>query len=338
MASLGRLFMFATILQPSGATELPAGPSLFKVRQNWSQWPDGLNRKVHSLVSGSGGPVTIVLHGKGGQGLLTRDSYIGHELTRSNEGNNVMLFPDGYESSWNIWNDPSKADDVEFIERIVDHISNYSNVNISAGVTLAGYSHGCALIYNTFIASDRWEIQRAICGVTALSTEQYRNGVFYKRPTPESNYTSASFPPTNRTLWVVQGVLDDIVPWDGGLSKVIGLTYHSAKDSIQAWASYFGSATSPADISHGYGKEHVYLDGRVKLYEFSQSGHDLEVTGEAEWTAIRKELMDSATTGLMKVVPSNTPAIAMSHAAMRAAWGQTAVFMTMAVTLGLISK
>merc|ERR1719239_364943 len=82
--------------------------------QSWSQETDYARVtqvQVPPTTAGQKVPMVIDLHGNGGQGNLRRLSYLADGA--------VIVAPNGYERSWNVNNEGSKADDVSFIPELI---------------------------------------------------------------------------------------------------------------------------------------------------------------------------------------------------------------------------
>jgi len=115
----------------------PGGPRqeiVLEVEQTWAQEPNGYTRTAKVAIpatsAGQKVPVVFHFHGAGGQGNTHPfGNFLGDEC--------IIVAPDGYERTWNIYAEPSKADDVEFalalIEKIRDEIpqADMDNVNIA---------------------------------------------------------------------------------------------------------------------------------------------------------------------------------------------------------------
>merc|ERR1712141_265373 len=96
--------------------------------QSWSQetnYARVTQVQVPPTTAGQKVPMVIDLHDNGGQGNLRRLSYLADGA--------VIVAPNGYERSWNVNNEGSKADDVSFILEL-----------ISNNVNLIGTSNGAA--------------------------------------------------------------------------------------------------------------------------------------------------------------------------------------------------
>ena len=83
--------------------------------------------------------------GNGGQGNLRRLSYLADEA--------VIVAPSGYERSWNVNNEGSKADDVSFILELISRVAEEHPAADANNVNLIGTSNGAAIIYRLLIAT-----------------------------------------------------------------------------------------------------------------------------------------------------------------------------------------
>ena len=86
----------------------------FKIKQSWSQEPDGHERNVFYKYPENGNnnnPVAIVLHGAGGTPQF--------ELDENNFLiNHILVAPEGYDRGWNIAKEDTKAPDLDFIKKL----------------------------------------------------------------------------------------------------------------------------------------------------------------------------------------------------------------------------
>ena len=87
--------------------------------------------------------VTGFLPGNGGQGNVGRLSYLGDAV--------VIVAPNGYERSWNINNEGSKADDVSFLLALIAKVTADFPAADSNDVTIIGTRNGAAMIYRLLI-------------------------------------------------------------------------------------------------------------------------------------------------------------------------------------------
>ena len=89
-------------------------------------------------------PIVFYFHGNGG----TAESFYSnlsevHELIDNNEF--IGIFPQGLEESWNLGVEASKADDVAWVEGIIEAISEESFVDLSS-VYAVGMSNGAGMV------------------------------------------------------------------------------------------------------------------------------------------------------------------------------------------------
>ena len=123
------------------------------IRQSWSREPQGLDREAALKLpqvlptDGSKLPLVVDLHGNGGQGNLRRLSFLGDEV--------VVVAPNGYQRSWNVFNEKSKADDVSFIVDLINKVVAENSVVDGNDVTILGTSNGAAMIYRLLLETNR---------------------------------------------------------------------------------------------------------------------------------------------------------------------------------------
>ena len=85
--------------------------------------------------------------GNGGQGNVGRLSYLGDAV--------VIVAPNGYERSWNINNEASKADNVSFLLALITKVTADFPAADSNDVTIIGTSNGAAMIYRLLIETGK---------------------------------------------------------------------------------------------------------------------------------------------------------------------------------------
>jgi len=114
--------------------------------QSWSQetdYPRVTQVKVPATEEGVKLPVVIQLHGNGGQGSVESLSYLGDGV--------IIAAPSGYERSWNVNAEKSKADDVAFILELIRRVVEEIPAADADDVTLLGTSNGAAISYRLLI-------------------------------------------------------------------------------------------------------------------------------------------------------------------------------------------
>jgi poly(3-hydroxybutyrate) depolymerase len=161
------------------------------VRQRWSQEPEGFNReailKLPQVLPADGTklPLVVDLHGNGGQGNVRRLSFLGESV--------VVVAPNGYQRSWNVYNEKSKADDVSFILDLIKKVVEENPVVDRSDVTIMGTSNGAAMIYRLLLETGRDRpFHRVIPIASSLISVQHHDNQFWK--SESGNATDHSMP------------------------------------------------------------------------------------------------------------------------------------------------
>lgn len=275
--------------------KVPHGRSRFFVQQKWAQPWDATSvvhsRKVHCLAVPGNGPLRpiIYLHSLGANG----SSLIFNHMMRPLHGaGSLVVSPDGYMNSWDAVAEKSFSDDIEFVHLIIDRLVHFSNVDVSDGVTVAGFSNGCGLVQRIAVESRNPLIKRLGCLGTSLNRAFYRDGNFYSRsdnyyrpPTPPYVYgfKNLTMPLQGRILWEFRGKLDATIPYAGGPALGDSLLFYPANESVQAWANHYGHG-HPGEKTRleceGYTVD-SYLKGQVVLLSWVEVGHALNSINQA---------------------------------------------------------
>jgi poly(3-hydroxybutyrate) depolymerase len=250
------------------------------VKQSWSQ-ENRFDRpyfvNVPTKTTKHKLPVFLFLHGNGGNGKRAMKSFLTQHRTMAE--NYVMVFPEGYLKSWNIVSERSKADDLGFIEVIIERLADCENVQKN-NFTIMGSSNGAALVNQLAIESRLPNIQNLITGVSPLNTFQH-DGRNFRAKGENNDYGKAVTPLTGRRLMNISGTEDRLVPYQGGRSRVIPakggkLTFVDAEESTFRWAKAMGykgrKLTRPSRVD-GQLSVFSYLDGNVVHYRASGEGH-----------------------------------------------------------------
>merc|ERR1711892_897846 len=137
-----------TVAPPTGTTLPNPGSAAVELTlsldQRWSQEPEGYARTafvtVPATTAGQKVPVVFHLHGNGGQGnTIPVGSWLGDDC--------IIVAPNGYERSWNVYTEKSKADDVSFIIDLIAKIGAEIPAADMNNVNIIGTSNGAALTY-----------------------------------------------------------------------------------------------------------------------------------------------------------------------------------------------
>merc|ERR1719312_1959881 len=130
----------------------PGGPAETKtltITQTWSQEQNGYERTAELAIpetaAGEKVPVVVHLHGNGGQGnTISFGNFLGDKC--------IIVAPSGYERSWNVYAEKSKADDVQFVLDLIAKIADEVPQADMNNVNIAGTSNGAALTYQLLIS------------------------------------------------------------------------------------------------------------------------------------------------------------------------------------------
>jgi len=190
-----------------------------------------------------------------------------------------MVFPNGYKTGWNIMSEHSKADDLGFIEAIVEKLSTYDNIQTD-NFSVMGNSNGAALVNQLAIESKLPDLRNYVSAVSPLNVYQH-DGKNFKAKGADNNYQGVATPMIGKRLMNISGTTDDLVPYRGGPSKYIPakdgtLGFVDAEESIFLWAKqmgYDGEKLSKPSRIDGNLEIFSYLNGDVIHYKVINAGH-----------------------------------------------------------------
>ena len=167
-------------------------------------------------------PVVFFFHGNGGS---AEDGFILEDLVNNHQF--IGVYPQGYKKSWNLGQEESNADDIEFIDMIIEELNKYSILDMNKKFAI-GYSNGSAMVNELGIKRNYLE------GIAPLASQLLENQIPNNSTKPLSVYQ-------------ICGSNDDVIPFKGGLS-VVGHRFMSAHESAKSWALAF-NCNIIADIS-----------------------------------------------------------------------------------------
>ena len=100
-------------------------------------------------------PVVIALHDSGSNSAtgLASINYI---------TNSVLIAPQGYNNTWNVGYQSSKADDIALLDSIIADLANYDNVD-TREITIIGYGNGAQLALQYSNYNQSATIKNIIC-------------------------------------------------------------------------------------------------------------------------------------------------------------------------------
>jgi polyhydroxybutyrate depolymerase len=170
-------------------------------------------------------PVLVVLHGGGGTGggmeWLTRR---GFNRIADRDGA-IVLYPDGIDHGWNDGRSTLKrasanVDDLGFLRALPRELSALHPID-AASVYVTGISNGGMMSYR--LACDAAEMYAAAAPVAANMSVELSSVCHPARPVP---------------LLVMNGTEDPIMPWKGGVVRVLWMargSVLSSDDTLARW-------------------------------------------------------------------------------------------------------
>lgn len=209
-------------------------------------------------------PIVIGLHGRGGSN--TSWTHLLKHFTDA--GDFIGVYPQGYLNSWNLGKEPSKADDVAFVEEIIDTLLTYSNVDADK-IFVIGSSNGAGMAHKLGAESNRI---RAIAPIASQLIE------------------SISMIPNKKPLSVFQinGDKDTVVPIEGG--DRLGHSFLSALESAEKWSSQFHCSQTEDIIETDTTLLHAFTncdnDVAVKYLIIKGAGHNIGAYYPQLWNVV----------------------------------------------------
>ena len=161
-------------------------------------------------------PIVFALHGKGGKNT----SWVNQLKSFTDSGEFVGIYPQGHLDSWNLGTEPSKADDVAFINSIIKELENYNNLNMNK-IYAIGTSNGSGMVNKLGIHTSHF---KAIAPVVSQLMESM----------PIKDNTKPL------SIFQINGAKDSTIPIDGGIA--FGHNFLDALKSAEQWAINFECA------------------------------------------------------------------------------------------------
>ena len=198
-------------------------------------------------------PIVFAFHGRGGN----NNSWVNHLINYTNSGEFIGIYPQGYLESWNLGPEPSNANDVEFINLIVDELQNYDNLNFDKMYAI-GTSNGSGMVNKLAIETNH-----------------------FKAIAPIASQLIESLPLLNSTNPVsviqVNGAADTTIPIDGG--PRLGHIFLDAYESAELWATKFNCSQNPNIIMLGQDTLYVFdsceNEKEIRYLRIESGGHNL---------------------------------------------------------------
>ena len=219
-------------------------------------------------------PVVLVLHGGGGTGggmeWLTRR---GFNRIADRDGA-IVVYPDGIEHGWNDGRSANRSaadaavDDVGFLRALPGELASLHPID-RARLYVTGISNGGMMSYR--LACDAAGVFAAAAPVAANMSVELDGACHPARAVP---------------LLIMNGVEDPIMPWKGGVVRVLWMTRGtvlSSEESASRWLSLDRcGALEPQQILEAHPADGTAAaprfarcadGGEVRLYEIRGGGH-----------------------------------------------------------------
>tara|TARA_X000000368_G_C23057168_1_gene724554 strand:+ start:5449 stop:6318 length:870 start_codon:yes stop_codon:yes gene_type:complete len=253
----------------SNKTNLLQGKSILKIDQkveDKNEIREVLVIAPNPIIKDKKYPVVFYFHGNGG------NKEAGMELNKLvNDDQFITVSPQGLYNSWNLGQEDSKADDVEFVSLIIEKLKEYSNININKKYAI-GYSNGSALVNELAVKSSNFN------GIAPFASQL---------TVGQTNLLSESTNPLS--VYQVCGSNDNVIPYEGGLS-VVGHTFISAKNSAKRYAETFKCNLSPEITMVGIDSVFRYKNCKnsheIKFYKSEGGGHGLKGKNDQKYELV----------------------------------------------------
>ena len=198
-------------------------------------------------------PIVFALHGRGGN----NNSWVNHLINYTNSGEFIGIYPQGYLESWNLGPEPSNANDVEFINLIVDELQNYDNLNFDKMYAI-GTSNGSGMVNKLAIETNHFK------AIAPIASQLIESLPLLDSTNPVS-------------VLQVNGAADTTIPIDGG--PRLGHIFLDAYESAELWATKFNCSQNANIIMLGQDTLYVFdsceNEKEIRYLRIEDGGHNL---------------------------------------------------------------
>ena len=167
-------------------------------------------------------PIVFAFHGRN----TLNTSWVNKLKSFTDNGSFIGIYPQGFLKTWNIGEagtEASKANDIEFVELIIEELNKYSNLNFDKMYAI-GTSNGSLLTNKIGIELSYF---KAIAPIVSQLTE----GLPLKSSTQPLS------------IYQVNGAADTTIPIEGG--PKLGHVFFDSLDSVYLWSNHFDCDSSP---------------------------------------------------------------------------------------------
>jgi polyhydroxybutyrate depolymerase len=197
-------------------------------------------------------PVVMAFHGRGGTNTFGTGT-MGPLVNRENF---IGIYPQGIYNTWNTGyrEVASTENDVGFILAILDWLEKRVNIDKDRIYTM-GYSNGGTISYRLVLETDKF------AAMAALSASFFEGQVIH----PDVPKLS---------VMQIHGELDTVVPYYGGRSTALIVSFESARHTVELWANHNGI---------GEGVEIHNHEERLTVYSYKKESNPFEVVLYCLW-------------------------------------------------------
>ena len=209
-------------------------------------------------------PLVFAFHGRGGN----NNNWVNTLRQFTDTGSFIGIYPQGHLKSWNLGSEPSTADDVAFVNTLVETLLTYTNVD-SENIFAIGSSNGAGMV-NTLAAKTQH-----FKGIAPVASQLIASIDISLQTKPVS-------------IFQVNGGQDDVIPIDGG--ERFWHSFFSAYESAQKWAVQFGCDETPTQTTIAGNASYVFSgcsdQAVVQYLRVENAGHAISGAYPQLWQHI----------------------------------------------------
>ena len=200
-------------------------------------------------------PVVFAFHGRGG----INTNWVNKLKSFTTSGDFIGIYPQGYLKSWNLGSEPSSADDVEFVNLIVEELKTYKNLNFNKLYAI-GTSNGSGIVNKLGIYTSHFKAIAPVVSQLMVSMPILEN---------------------TKSISVLQinGAADSVIPINGGPGPGNHIFIDALKRA-ELWATKFECSSSPELRTIGNDSLYIFKncnDGKEIRYARIENGeHNIQ--------------------------------------------------------------
>lgn len=199
-------------------------------------------------------PIVFAFHGNGG----TNDSWVFRLNSYTNNGDFIGIYPQGFLNSWNLGREASNADDVAFVNLIVEELEQYNNLDFDKMYAI-GTSNGSGMVNKLGIETSHFK------AIAPIVSQLMESSPLLSNTQPVSVYQ-------------INGAADTTIPINGG-TAVMGHVFLDAAESARLWATHFNCNQSPEIETIGEDTLYIYTNcnngKEIRYLRVENGGHGL---------------------------------------------------------------